>query len=217
LLRDGSIEGKVSISGKGFYDLVLRSVAKQVPSFQLPMVWSQLGQNLATTIKIENLKAGDFADLAGPFEIAFDYRARDYTVDTGKLTMLKIPFSSQAFDLTSVSLFQILAAREERKYPISLPSTLGCREEEVITIPPGYRIRAIPDAIHAREGPVSLILTVSTEGDKIFFSSDFRIEAPTLGPEEYQGLRKVVKGLRRFQKAMIILEKAEGEGKGGRP
>lgn len=217
LLPDGSIEGKVNISGKGFYDLLLRSVAKQVPSFQLLMVWSQLGQNLATTIKIENLKAGDFADLAAPFDIAFDYRARDYAVDTGKLTMLKIPFSSQAFDLTSLSIFQILAAREERKYPISLPSTLGCREEEVITIPPGYRIRAVPDPIQAREGPVSLVLTTSTEGDKIFFSSDFRIEETMLDSKGYQNLRKIVQGLRRFQKAMIILEKAEAQGKGGRP
>ncbi len=217
LLPDGSIEGKVNISGKGFYDLILRSVAKQVPSFQLPMIWSQLGQNLATTIKIENLKAGDFADLAVPFDIAFNYRAKDYAVDVGRLTMFKIPFSTQAFDLTSLSIFQILAGREERKYPMSLPSTLGCREEEVITIPPGYRVRAVPDPIQTREGPVSLILTTSTEGDKIFFSSDFRIEEPMLDSKGYQSLRKVVKGLRRFQKAMIILEKTEGERRGGRP
>jgi hypothetical protein len=217
LLPDGSIEGKVNISGTGFYDLILRSIAKQVPSFQLPMVWSQLGQNLATTTKIENLKAGDFADLAAPFDIAFDYRAKDYAVDVGRLTMFKIPFSSQAFDLTSLSIFQILAGREERKYPISLPSTLGCREEEVITTPPGYRVRAIPDPFQIKEGPVSLTLTTSTEGDKIFFSSDFRIEEPTLDSKGYQSLRQVVKGLRRFQKAMIILEKTEGVGKGGRP
>jgi hypothetical protein len=215
VLADSAVEGKVNISGQGFYDLVLRSIAKQVPSFQLPMVWSQLGQNLATTIKIENLKAGDFADLATPYDIAFDYKAKDYAVDVGKLTMFKIPFSTQAFDLISIGVFQILADREERKYPIFLFSTRGCREEEVITIPPGYRVRAVPDPFQIKEGPVSLTLTTSTEGDKIFFSSDFRIEEPTLDSKGYQSLRKVVKGLRRFQKAMVILEKTEGEGKGG--
>ena len=214
-LPDGSLEGKVNISGKGFYDFVLRSVAKQVPSFQLPMVWSQLGQNLAATIKIENAKAKDFADLATPFDFSFDYKAKDYAVDVGKLTMFKIPFSTQAFDLISLGIFQILSDREERKYPIFLFSTRGCREEEVITIPPGYRVRAVPDPFQIREGPVSLTLTTSTEGDKVFFSSDFRLEEPTLDAKGYQSLRKVVKGLRRFQKAMVILEKTEGEGKGG--
>jgi len=215
VLPDGSIEGKVKISGKGFYDFVLRSIAKQVPSFQLPMLWQQLGQNLATTIKIENLKASDFADLATAYEIAFDFRAKDYIVDVGKLMMFKIPFSTQAFDLISLGIFHILADREERKYPLFLFSTRGCREEEVITIPPGYKVRAVPDPIQIREGPASLSLTTSTEGDKIFFSSDFRIEVPILDSRGYQSLRKTVKGLRRFQKAMVILEKIEGEGKGG--
>lgn len=215
VLADGSIEGKVKITGKGFYDFVLRSIAKQVPSFQLPMIWQQLGQNLATTIKIENLKASDFADLAKPYEIGFDFRAQDYVVDVGNLTMFKIPFSTQAFDLISLGIFQILADREERKYPVFLFSTRGCREEEMITIPQGYKVRAVPDPIQIREGPVSLTLTTSMEGDKILFSSDFRIEEPTLDSKGYRSLRKVVKGLRRFQKAMVILEKSEGEGKGG--
>lgn len=215
VLVDGSIEGKAKISGIGFYDFVLRSIAKQLPSFQLPMVWQQLGQNLATTIKIENLKASDFADLAKPYEISFDFKAKDYVVDVGKLTLFKIPFSTQAFDLISLGIFQILADREERKYPIFLFSTRGCREEEVITVPPGYKIRGIPDPVQIKEGPVSLTLTTSTEGDRVLFSSDFRIEEPTLDSKGYQSLRKVVKGLRRFQKAMVILEKIEGGGKGG--
>mgnify|MGYP001036733640 CR=1 FL=1 len=217
LLPDGSIEGKVNISGKGFYDLVLRSIAKRVPAFQMPMVWSQLGQNLATTIKIENFKASDFADLAVPFDISFDYKAKDYAVDVGRLTMFKIPFSSQAFDLASVGIFQILADREERKYSVFLLSTRGCRQEEVIAIPPGFRIRVVPDPVEIRDGPVFLALRVSLQGDRILFSSDFRIEEPALDSKGYQSLRKIVKGLRRFQKAMVILEKAEGEGKGGRP
>ncbi len=215
VLPDGSITGKVRISGRGFYDFVLRSIAKQVPSFQMPMVFQQLGQYLAATIKIENLKAGDFADLAKPYDITFDYKAKDYVVDTGKLVMFKVPFSTQAFDLLSVGIFQILADREERKYPIFLFSPRGCREEETITIPPGYRIRAVPDPFEIKEGPVLLKLTASVRDNQVIFSSDFRTEKPTLDPRGYQSLRKAVKGLRRFQKAMVILEKAQGEEKGG--
>ncbi len=215
LLEDGSIQGKVHISGQGFYDLVLRSIAKQVPSFQFPMVWQQLGQNLAATIKVENVKSGEFADLAKPYEVNFDFKARDYVVDTGKLILFKIPFSTQAFDLVSSGIFQLLADREERQYPIFLFAPRGCREEEVITIPPGYTIRGVPDPVSIREGPVSLTLAAAVKENQIVFKSDFRTEVPRLDPEGYQSLRKVVKSLRRFQKAMVILEKAEAEAKGG--
>ena len=215
VLADGSIEGKVRISGKGFYDFVLRSVAKQVPPFQMPMVFQQLGQNLAATIKIENLKTAEFADLAKPYDIAFDYKAKDYAVDVGRLMMFKIPFSTQAFDLLSIGIFQLLADREERNYPIFLFSARGCREEETITIPPGYRIRAVPDPVEIKEGPVLLRLTASIKDNQVVFTSDFRTEEPRLDPQGYQSLRKAVKSLRRFQKGMVILEKTEGEARGG--
>jgi hypothetical protein len=215
VLADGSIESQVKISGKGFYDFVLRSIAKQVPPFQMPMVFQQLGQNLASTIKVENLKTAEFADLATPYEITFDYKAKDYVVDVDRLMMFKIPFSTQAFDLLSVGIFQLLADREERQYPIFLFSARGCREEETITIPPGYRIRAVPDPFEVKEGPVLLRLTASMKDNQVIFSSDFRTEERTLDPQAYQSLRRAVKSLRRFQKGMVILEKIEGEARGG--
>jgi Domain of Unknown Function with PDB structure (DUF3857)/Transglutaminase-like superfamily len=215
VLADGSLQGKVRISGKGFYDFVLRSVAKQVPAFQFPMVFQQLGQMLASTIKIENVKTGEFADLTKPYEISFDYRAKDYVVDIGKLVMFKVPFSSQAFDIISVGIFQLLGDREERKYPIFLFAPRGCREEETITIPPGYSVKGVPDPVSIREGPVSLALTAAQKGNQVTFTSDFRIEVSSLDPQGYQALRKVVKGLRRFQKSMVILEKAEAPAAGG--
>jgi hypothetical protein len=215
ILADGSIESKVQISGKGFYDFVLRSIAKQVPTFQMPMVFQQLGQSLASTIKIENLKTSEFSDLAKPYEITFQYKAEDYVVDVGRLMMFKIPFSTQAFDLLSVGIFQLLADREERKYPIFLFSSRGCREEETIIVPAGYKIRAVPDPFEVKEGPVLLRLTATIKDNQVVFASDFRTEVPTLDPQAYQILRKAVKSLRRFQKGMVILEKVEGEATGG--
>jgi len=215
VLPDGSIQGKVRISGKGFYDFVLRTVAKQVPAFQFPMVFQQLGQNLASTIKVENVKPGEFADLARPYEITFEYKARDYVVDVGKLAMFRIPFSSQAFDIISVGIFQLLGDREDRKYPIFLFAPRGCREEETITIPAGYSVKAVPDPVSIREGPVSLTLTADRKGSEVLFTSDFRIEVSSLDSQGYQALRKVVKGLRRFQKSMVILEKVEAPAAGG--
>ena len=215
VLPDGSIQGKVRISGKGFYDYVLRTVAKQVPAFQFPMVFQQLGQLLASTIKIENVKPGDLADLAKPYEITFDYKAGDYAVDVGRLVMVKIPFSSQAFDIISVGIFQLLGDRQERKYPIFLFAPRGCRQEETITFPAGYSVKAVPDPVSIREGPVSLTLTADRKGNEVLFTSDFRIEVSSLDPQGYQALRKVVKGLRRFQKSMVILEKVEAPAAGG--
>jgi hypothetical protein len=215
ILPDGSIEGKVNISGKGFYDFILRTISKQIPSFQFPMVFQQLGQFLSSTIKVENVNSSDFADLTKPYEVSFDFKAKDYLVDVGKYKMFKIPLSSQAFDIISIGIFKALTDMKERKYPLFLFSSRGCREEESVSLPLGFEVKAIPNPLELREGPVYLKISTSLKGDEIFFSSDFRIEKSSLNPSEYQSLRKVVKGLKRFQKAMVILEKKEGKEKGG--
>jgi hypothetical protein len=129
--------------------------------------------------------------------------------------MFKVPFSTQAFDIISVGIIQLLADRAERKYPIFLFAPRGCRQEETIVIPPGYRIKAGPDPVSIREGPVSLALAADAKENKVVFTSDFRIETASLDPQGYQALRKVVRGLRRFQKSMVILEKTEGGAPGG--
>lgn len=204
---DGSIEGKVKISGKGFYDYILRTVAKQVPSYQFSMIWQQLSQFLSPGTKVENVKSSDFADLSKPYEIEFNFKAKDYVVDTGKFKMLSIPLSSCAFDIRLIGILKALTNLEERKYPMNFVSSIGSKIEEEISLPGEFIIKAIPDPVEMRNGPVTLKINTLKNNNKVIFRCDFRIEKAKLSPEEYKGLREVAKAIKRFQRSMIILEK----------
>lgn len=207
LLQDGSLEGSVRVAGKGFADFGLRSIAKQIPAAQFPMVWQQLGTMLAPTIKVSDVRSTDFSDLTVPYEITFRYAARDALVDVGRYTMFKVPLSSFAFDVISVGIFEALTDKAERVFPLSLFSTRGSVQEEIITLPPGVRIVGLPDPVRFAEGSVFLTLETALEDGQVRFRSDFRIEQSSLDAEGYQSLRRAVRELRKFQKSMIILEK----------
>jgi outer membrane protein OmpA-like peptidoglycan-associated protein len=129
--------------------------------------------------------------------------------------MFKVPLSTNAFDIGHVGIFQVLTDKSERKYPIFLLSTRGCKQKEIVTLPAGYAVKGIPDAVRITDGPVSLTITTALDGDKVLFTSDFRIEKSVLDPAEYKSLRRVAMALKRFQKAMVILEKKEGAALGG--
>jgi len=215
VLPDASLEGSVRLSGRGFADFGLRSIAKQVPVYQFPMVWQQLGTLLAPTVKVSDVKASDFSDLATPYQVSFNYKARDYLVDIGKYKMFRLPLAAFTFDVISLGIFQALTDKAKRLYPLFLFSTRGSVQEEVISIPPEYEVIGLPDPVRIKDGPVSLTLATSLRQGKVVFTSDFRIEQSTLDPQGYQSLRKVVKALRRFQKSMVILQKKEAPEKGG--
>jgi Domain of Unknown Function with PDB structure (DUF3857)/Transglutaminase-like superfamily len=215
VLPDGSIEGRVRVSGRGFYDFAMRSVSKQVPASQYPMVWQQLGQIVSPSLKVEDVKVTDLTDLEKPLEVTFRFKAQGYMADLGRYRMFKIPLSLGAFDLLSIGIFESLTDKAERKYPMFLFSTRGCRQEETLTLPEGYDVKGIPDPVSVKDGPVSLAIKTSLDGDKVRFTSDFRIESSSLDPAGYKSLRRVATALKRFQKAMVILEKAPSEDKGG--
>jgi len=205
--QDKSIEGKVKISGKGFYDFLLRSVAKQLPSFQFSMAWQQLSQFLSPGTKVENVKSSDFTDLSKPYEIEFNFRTKDYVVDAGKFRLFSIPLSSCAFDVMLIGILKSLANLEERKYPINFVSSFGSIIEEEITFPEEFLIKAIPDPVNMMNGPVTLKIETQKKGNKVIFKFDFRVEKAKISPEEYKGLREVSRAIRRFQRSMVILEK----------
>jgi hypothetical protein len=215
VLQDASLESSVRITGRGFADFGLRSVAKQVPVYQFPMVWQQLGTLLAPTVKVSDVKSSDFSDLATPYQVSFNYKARDFLVDIGKYKMFRLPLASFSFDVISLGIFRALTDKAERLYPLFLFSTRGSVQEEVISIPPEYEVIGLPDPVRIKDGPVSLALATSLREGRVVFTSDFRIEQSTLDPQGYQSLRKVVKALRRFQKSMVILQKKEALEKGG--
>lgn len=204
---DGSIEGKVKISGRGFYDFLLRSVAKQLPSFQFSMAWQQLSQFLSPGTKVENVKSSDFADLSRSYEIEFNFRTKDYVVGAGKFRLLSIPLSSCAFDVMLIGILKSLTNLDERKYPINFVSSFGSRIEEEITFPEEFLIKAIPDPVNMMDGPANLKIETQKNGNKVIFKCDFRVEKSKISPEEYKGLREAAKAIRRFQRSMVILER----------
>lgn len=207
ILADGSVSSKVRINAEGFYDFVLRSIARQAQGFQFAMLWQQLAQSLSPGTQVLNPKCTDSSNLAKPFEITFDYKTKDYLLDVDKYQMFKVPLSTTAFDVYYSNVIKNLAGLKERKYPLFLFSSGGCWQDETISVPENFKIKAVPDSFEIKEGPISLKIDTSFEGQKITFKSDFRIEKSVLSPEEYQMLKKVVKRLKKCQKSMVILEK----------
>jgi len=209
LRPDGLIQGNVSISGKGFYDYVLRTVGQQIKGFQFAMLWQQLGATfLSNNIKVLNPTATDPSDLDEPYRITFSYELPEYVVRADQFSMFRIPSASHAFDLPQIGVIKKLSGLAEREYPLFLFSSRGTTQRESIKLPAGYKVKAFPDPVEIIEGPISLKIETLLEGNTIHFTSDFRIEKSRLSPEEYMMLKKVLKKLDYFQKSMIILEKS---------
>ncbi|MBN2053750.1 DUF3857 domain-containing protein [bacterium] len=206
VLGDGSLQSNVKITGSGFYDFILRTIGKQLPGFQLAMFWQTRVQNIIAGAALQSPMAGSPVDLATPYEISFGYVTPPALTDAGAYRLMKIPMATLQLDFIMANKIEYLTGLKRREYPIFLFTPHGTEQEEIITIPPGYRIKAVPDSFSYDEGAVHMTLTTAADDSTISFKSSFTLDAIRLSPEDYLHFREAVARLNRFQKSMVILE-----------
>jgi transglutaminase-like putative cysteine protease len=214
LSEDGSIEGNVTITGNGFYELILRSVNKNMGPEQFEQTAEEMVQGVYPGAELESFSVTDADDLYEPTVIELSYRIDDYALDAGPYTLFKVPAATGSFEILSGFLFGRLTGLPERKYPVSLGVTLGVDEKAEVALPEGFTVENLPDAVEFKEGAISLSMTYDyvpgETGGVIRYNRTFGIESFQISPEDYLNLKEAVRLAARSEKGEIILKREEG-------
>ena len=205
--REGNLSGKITVSGIGYYDFVLRSYNQSYTAVQFERFLGRLASEFHPKTEVRDVKTGNPTDLAAPYSFSFAFETSDYSIPAGNFLLFHLPLSSCSFDIAVGGIFSSYTKLKERKYPLGLFSTRGCLQNDTITIPEGYRVVSVPPDLTVKEGPVSLVTKTEVKDRKISYRLDYRIEKSRLTPEEYQDLRKVALQLKHYAKYFVVLEK----------
>ena len=216
LAEDGSIDGAVTITGGGFYELILRTVNKSMGPEQFENTAEQMVQNIYPGAELRNFSVTDADDLSDPTVIELAYHIEDYALDAGPFTLFRVPAATGSFELLSDFLFGRLVGLPERKYAVALGVTLGVDERAEVELPEGFTVENLPDAVDFEEGAISLSMTYeyvpggTGGGGIIRYNRKFGIDAFEISPEDYLSLKEAVRLAARSEKGEIILKREEG-------
>lgn len=207
LSGDGTLTGKVNISGNGYYDFVLRTINREYTAVQFERLVGRLGARFYPKTAVSNVVSSNPVDLSKPYSFSFSLTTPSYAVPAGKYLLFPLPLSTSSFDLVVNQVFSEYTRLKERKHPLGLFSTCGCVQKDSLTIPEGYSIVSLPTPLALRKGPITASIEVKASGRTISYCSDLRIEKSRLTPAEYRDLRSIAIELKRFARSMVILEK----------
>ena len=215
LADDGSIEGAVTITGGGFYELILRTVNKNMGPQQFEDTAEQMVQGIYPGAKLTDFSVTDADDLYEPTVIELSYHIDDYALDAGPYTLFRVPAATGSFELLSDFLFGRLVGLAERKYPVALGVTLGVDEKAEVEVPSGFVVENLPDAVDFEEGAISLSMTYEyvpddQGGGVIRYNRKFGIDSFEISPEDYLNLKEAVRLASRSEKGEVILKREEG-------
>lgn len=217
LADDGSIHGNVTITGNGFYEIILRTVNKNMGPQQFEMTAEQMVQNIYPGADLRSFSVTDADDLYEPTTIELSYHIDDYALDAAPYTLFRIPAATGSFEMLSDFLFGRMVGLPERKYPVALGVTLGVDEKAEVALPDGFVVENLPDAVDFEAGAISLSMTyeyVPPESDDgrglIRYNRRFGIDTFEISPEDYMNLKEAVRLAARSEKGEVILKREEG-------
>jgi hypothetical protein len=217
LSADGSLKGEATITGRGMYEEILRTVASSVGPEQMRMMAQNMVQQLYAGARMTDFSVSDYEDLYEPMTIRIGYEIDDYSLDADPYRLFKVPAASGQFDILSSALFGRFVQLEERKYPIALGVTLGVEEQGTVTIPAGFKVRNFPDDVDFEQGSIGLkmqyeFLSAAENGGAtaVRYTRVMGLDSFQISPKDYLALKEAVRLAGRSGKGEVILMREEG-------
>jgi len=216
LSESGLYTSEVTITTDGFYDFALRGMLKRLPPAQVNMVFGYLLQQVYPGAVLTGFSASDPEDLTTPVELNLSFQIPDYPLEADEFVLVKSPMALGVFELISRSVFTT-ASLPERNYPWNIGYTFGATEEETITLPPGLKLKAVPDAVNKEFGPIEYKMTYSTDlpvdleegGVQVTYRKQLLLKSKMLSPDEYKKLKEVLQASAKSSRGEIILVKEQ--------
>ncbi len=216
---DGRLVSEVTISTAGFYDLTFRGFIKRFPPRQLESIWQRIVSGVHPGARLLGFSSSDPEDLYTEFGIKFSYEVEDYAIAAGDYLLIKSPISTNNFELI-MERYMAAAGLPERNYPFNLGMTLGSTQSEELILPPGYKVKNMPEAVSIDDGDLSYRMAyradVPNEANPeitVRYDKKFLIDSKQLSTEEYLSLKKILRASSRSGRGEIILEAANPGGK----
>ncbi|MFH1502858.1 MAG: DUF3857 domain-containing protein [Candidatus Eisenbacteria bacterium] len=217
LADNGDLHGSVTISGRGMYEEILRTIAGQVGPEQVRMMVEEMVQTIHPGSRLVDFTLSDYENLYEPMSLQIAYEIDGYALDAEPYRLFRVPAASGEFDILSGILFGRFVALEERKYPIALGVTLGVEEEGFVEIPDGYAVQNFPDDVDFEQGSISLSMKYEfvppeeNEGTAaVRYRRTMGLDAFQISPEDYLALKEAVRLAGRSVKGEVILMREEG-------
>ncbi len=216
LADDGSVSGSVTITGRGMYEEILRTVAKRAGEEQIRMMAEEMIHGLYPGATLADFALSDCDDLYEPLTMDLAYEINDYALDAEPYRLFRVPAASGEFDLLSGFLFGSLVGLSEREYPAALGVTLGMEEDALVLIPEGYVVENFPDDVDFKKGAISLSMEyeyVPPEANDgkpaVRYRRIMRLDSFEISPEDYLALKEAVRLASRSARGEVILKREE--------
>jgi Transglutaminase-like superfamily len=198
LQPDGSLKG--TITEKRFGDvsedsrvLYARGDAKQQREYL-----DQVLREDFTTFEVSDVKVENVDALNKELTTTYTVSAGRFAKSMGQLLMVRPRVMGSEY---------LQPDHKERVVPINLRETMQATDEYEITLPAGYGVDEIPDAVKIDMGFASYESSSKVKDNVLHYSRTYTVREVTLPPEKYSDLQKLAGVIAADEQSNAVLKK----------
>jgi hypothetical protein len=151
-----------------------------------------------TSVSIEKLAAEHSTELSRPLELDYSFRVANYARSAGDLLLVRPRiFGSDAWSLP----------RETRAWPIDLSAVQSRTDHTDLTLPPGYVVDELPDAVSLDTDFASYHSAVTADATTLHYTREYTVKLLQLDASRYDDLRKFSERVAYDEATSAVLKK----------
>jgi hypothetical protein len=204
--KQGGFQSQITISTRGFPDLILRNVLQSMQPERRANLFKQLVQAIHPTAVIDSLQISDLLDFRTNVTIRLSLHATDYAVEAGRYLLFKVPGQEESLDFLTSS-FLGGAEMTKRRYDLRLESTFAVRVEESVRFPDGYRVRSLPENVDLNYGDFRMARQVSSARNRVLIKRVMDFSTLNVPLSEYGKLQDMLRKRQTMARGQVILMK----------
>ncbi|MCL2510724.1 MAG: DUF3857 and transglutaminase domain-containing protein [Bacteroidales bacterium] len=206
ILKNGTLEGTLSITAEGQTDASVRSLlfTRHYRHEWDKNVEKELLQTFPRAVITSKTYTTTDNYLTTPVKITYKFQIPNYAIVTDK-EIIFTPITAQHPFKRALSHLNIDVATEEREYPFRDRCSRQIEITENIKLPTFKKVVYQPESVSFTDSAVSYSGGYKIDGKKISFSEKGTFGKRVYDTEDWAGFRKAVQAQKKFETEKVIL------------
>jgi len=201
ILPDGNAEVEYASRYNGDYEAGPRAFYMYRQKSDYERILANWLSSISPNATLKDYELQNIHDLAEPFRLKLSYTLNDYVVNAGTLRIFSVPGLDMSFREASLP---------ERKFDISYNTSFQMVHEASIAVPPGYRVKYLPEEISLETPYATYTASYTAQDDgTVAFRDDFRRLQRRVPVDDYQEYRAFLQKASKYTQEQLFFEVME--------
>jgi transglutaminase-like putative cysteine protease len=206
IAADGAMSSTVKITGKGIFDMIMRTVTSMTSQDQQKQIIEQVIHRALPAAKLVSYSTTPPMDLNTPLEITIGISVPNAAVKAGEFRLLRTIVTSGALGIVEAIMPQFLGSLPSRKYTLDAQMTFRYDQDETVTLPSDMKIVAMPNDAKADDAVTAMTSSCKrTSATQMQCNRSFALKSRFIQPAQYAKLRGAVATMARVARQPVVI------------